>query len=113
MELELIVANLLSRNLDLDENPIDWLSCDIAASQSDIEPFRPTFEITMRFWNRSKPMLFQNRADSRRIQTIHFIDADAKCDWQVLFLSKTREQAVFCAAGSSILPEHRQMVRTV
>ena len=90
MKLHLIAANLFNRDLDLDENPVYWLSGDIAARQSDIESLRPTFEITMGFWNRGKPMLFQNRADSRRIQTIHFVDADAESDRQVLFLSKTR-----------------------
>src|SRR5262245_37055243 len=111
MKLDLVAASLLRRDLDLDENPFYWLSCDIAASQSDIDPFRTTFEVTMGFRNRSKPMPFQNRADSRRIHTIHFVDTDAESDRQVLFLSKTREQAVFGAASPLILVEHHQLVR--
>jgi len=44
-----------------------------------------TFEIAMRFRNRSKSMTSQDGVDSRRIQTIHFVDANTKSDQHAIF----------------------------
>src|SRR6516165_8676142 len=107
MKPDLIAANLFRRDLNLDEKPFDRLPGYVSSRHSDVDPLQPTFEITMRFRNRCESMPFQNHADPRRIQAVHFVDANTKTNRQVLFLSKTCEQAVFCAAGSFVFVKHQ------